>query len=98
MTKIVVIGGTGLIGSRLAGRLVARGHDAVAASPGTGVSTLAGEGLAEALTGADVVVDVSNRRRSGTPRSSSSSRHRPLHNRPRDTVLRVRRPCCRRGD
>jgi uncharacterized protein YbjT (DUF2867 family) len=58
--KIVVIGGTGLIGSKLVARLVARGHDAVPASPGTGVNTLTGEGLAGALAGADVVVDVSN--------------------------------------
>jgi uncharacterized protein YbjT (DUF2867 family) len=58
--KIVVIGGTGLIGSKLVARLVAHGHDAVPASPGTGVNTLTGEGLTEALTGADVVVDVSN--------------------------------------
>ena len=58
--KIVVIGGTGLIGSKLVAKLLAHGHDAVPASPGTGVNTLTGEGLAEALTGADVVVDVSN--------------------------------------
>src|SRR5580700_12119101 len=58
--KIVVIGGTGLIGSKLVADLAAHGHDAVPASPGTGVNTLTGEGLAEALTGADVVVDVSN--------------------------------------
>ncbi len=58
--KIVVIGGTGLIGSKLVARLVARGHEAVPASPGTGVNTLTGEGLADALAGADVVVDVSN--------------------------------------
>jgi uncharacterized protein YbjT (DUF2867 family) len=58
--KIVVIGGTGLIGSKLVAKLVAHGHDAVPASPGTGVNTLTGEGLAEALVGADVVVDVSN--------------------------------------
>jgi len=58
--KIVVIGGTGLIGSRLVAKLVAHGHDAVPASPGTGVNTLTGEGLTEALAGADVVVDVSN--------------------------------------
>jgi uncharacterized protein YbjT (DUF2867 family) len=58
--KIVVIGGTGLIGSKLVAKLAAHGHDAVPASPGTGVNTLTGEGLAEALTGADVVVDVSN--------------------------------------
>jgi uncharacterized protein YbjT (DUF2867 family) len=58
--KIVVIGGTGLIGSKLAAKLVAHGHDAVPASPGTGVNTLTGQGLTEALAGADVVVDVSN--------------------------------------
>jgi len=58
--KIVVIGGTGLIGSKLVAKLAARGHDAVPASPGTGVNTLTGEGLTEALAGADVVVDVSN--------------------------------------
>jgi uncharacterized protein YbjT (DUF2867 family) len=58
--KIVVIGGTGLIGSKLVAKLVAHGHDAVPASPGTGVNTLTGEGLAEALAGAEVVVDVSN--------------------------------------
>jgi uncharacterized protein YbjT (DUF2867 family) len=58
--KIVVIGGTGLIGSKVVAKLVARGHDAVPASPGTGVNTLTGQGLAEALAGADVVVDVSN--------------------------------------
>ena len=58
--KIVVIGGTGLIGSALVARLIARGHDAVPAAPSTGVNTLTGEGLTPALTGADVVVDVSN--------------------------------------
>ncbi|MGR0220132.1 SDR family oxidoreductase [Agromyces sp. ZXT2-6] len=58
--KIVVIGGTGLIGSRVVEHLVADGHDAVAASPNSGVNTITGEGLAEALVGADVVVDVSN--------------------------------------
>ena len=58
--KIVVIGGTGLIGSKLVALLAAQGHEAVAASPGTGVNTLTGEGLAEALVGAEVVVDVSN--------------------------------------
>lgn len=58
--KIVVIGGTGLIGSKLVALLAADGHEAVAASPGTGVNTLTGDGLAEVLTGADVVVDVSN--------------------------------------
>jgi len=58
--KIVVIGGTGLIGSKVVTNLAAHGHDAVPASPGTGVNTLTGEGLTEALAGADVVVDVSN--------------------------------------
>jgi uncharacterized protein YbjT (DUF2867 family) len=58
--KIVVIGGTGLIGSKLVELLRARGHEALAASPDTGVNTLTGEGLAEALLHADVVVDVSN--------------------------------------
>jgi uncharacterized protein YbjT (DUF2867 family) len=57
---IVVIGGTGLIGSKLVARLRAGGHDVVAAAPSTGVNTLTGEGVVEALTGADVVVDVSN--------------------------------------
>ncbi|MEV4474937.1 SDR family oxidoreductase [Nonomuraea salmonea] len=58
--KVVVVGGTGLIGSKLVTRLSRDGHEAVAASPRTGVNTLTGEGLAEALEGAQVVVDVSN--------------------------------------
>ncbi len=58
--KIVVIGGTGLIGSKLVRKLREQGHEAVAASPDSGVNTLTGEGLAEALKGASVVVDVSN--------------------------------------
>ena len=58
--KIVVIGGTGLVGSKLVQALSSRGHDAVAAAPSTGVNTITGEGLAEALAGASVVVDVSN--------------------------------------
>ena len=58
--KIVVIGGTGLIGSKVVNILRQRGHEAVAASPSSGVNTLTGEGLAEALTGAQVVVDVAN--------------------------------------
>ncbi|RZL87495.1 MAG: SDR family oxidoreductase [Variovorax sp.] len=58
--KIVVIGGTGLVGTKLVEQLAARGHEAVAASPNTGVNTLTGEGLAEALKGAQVVVDVAN--------------------------------------
>lgn len=58
--KIVVIGGTGLVGSQVVAKLAEHGHDAVAASPDTGVNTLTGEGLAEALEGASVVIDVSN--------------------------------------
>ncbi len=58
--EIVVIGGSGLIGSKLVTRLRAHGHQAVAASPNSGVNTLTGEGLAEVLEGASVVVDVSN--------------------------------------
>jgi uncharacterized protein YbjT (DUF2867 family) len=58
--KIVVIGGTGLIGSKLIAKLKASGHEAVAAAPNTGVNTLTGEGLAEMLKRAQVVVDVSN--------------------------------------
>jgi uncharacterized protein YbjT (DUF2867 family) len=58
--KIVVIGGTGLIGSKLVEKLRAHGHEAVAAAPNSGVNTLTGEGLSEALEGATVVVDVSN--------------------------------------
>ena len=58
--KIVVIGGTGLIGSKLVTRLRAQGHEAIVASPNTGVDTLTGRGLAEALQNASVVVDVSN--------------------------------------
>ncbi|HEY2498417.1 MAG TPA: SDR family oxidoreductase [Candidatus Angelobacter sp.] len=58
--KIVVIGGSGLIGSRLVSKLREHGNEAVAASPDSGVNTVTGEGLAEALKGASVVVDVSN--------------------------------------
>jgi uncharacterized protein YbjT (DUF2867 family) len=58
--KIVVIGGSGLIGKKLIPLLRARGQEAVSASPSSGVNTLTGEGLAEALQGAQVVVDVSN--------------------------------------
>ncbi|MEU2265597.1 NAD(P)H-binding protein [Streptomyces olindensis] len=58
--KIVVVGGTGLIGSQVVARLRDRGHTAVAAAPSTGVDTLTGEGLDVALKGAEVVVDVSN--------------------------------------
>jgi uncharacterized protein YbjT (DUF2867 family) len=58
--KIVVIGGSGLIGSKLVVKLREHGHEAVAASPNSGVNTITGEGLAEALKGASAVVDVSN--------------------------------------
>jgi uncharacterized protein YbjT (DUF2867 family) len=58
--KIVVIGGTGLIGSKLVAKLGEEGYQAVAASPDTGVNTITGQGLAEVLKGASVVVDVSN--------------------------------------
>ena len=58
--KIVVIGGTGLIGSKLVSKLREHGHEAVPAAPNTGVNALTGEGLAEVLKGASVVVDVSN--------------------------------------
>ena len=60
MAKIGVMGGTGLIGSKVVSKLQALGHEAVPASPNSGVNAVTGEGLAEALTGADVVVDVSN--------------------------------------
>jgi uncharacterized protein YbjT (DUF2867 family) len=58
--KIVVIGGTGLIGSQVVAGLGEHGHEAIPASPNTGVNTLTGEGLPEVLAGAEVVVDVSN--------------------------------------
>src|SRR5215216_7644802 len=58
--KIVVIGGSGRVGSNVVTRLAAQGHDAVPASPATGVDTITGEGLAGVMMGADVVVDVSN--------------------------------------
>jgi uncharacterized protein YbjT (DUF2867 family) len=58
--QLVIIGGTGLIGSKLVTKLRERSYDAVAASPDTGVNTLTGEGLAKVLQGASVVVDVSN--------------------------------------
>jgi len=58
--KLVVIGGSGLIGSKLVTKLGEHGHEAIAASPVSGVDTITGEGLAEVLQGASVVVDVSN--------------------------------------
>ena len=58
--KIVVIGGSGLIGTKVVNNLRQRGHEVVVGSPSTGVNTITGEGLADALTGAEVVVDVAN--------------------------------------
>jgi uncharacterized protein YbjT (DUF2867 family) len=58
--KIVVIGGTGLIGTKVVEKLKQKGQDAIAAAPNTGVNTITGEGLADALAGAEVVVDVAN--------------------------------------
>src|SRR3954453_17011869 len=58
--RIVVIGGSGRVGSNVVRRLEAKGHEAVPASPATGVNTVTGEGLSEVMVGADVVVDVSN--------------------------------------
>jgi uncharacterized protein YbjT (DUF2867 family) len=58
--KIVVIGGTGLIGSKLVAKFREHGHEAIAAAPDTGVNTITGEGLAQVMTDASVVVDVSN--------------------------------------
>jgi uncharacterized protein YbjT (DUF2867 family) len=58
--KIVVIGGSGLIGTKLVNKLRKSGHEVVAASPSSGVNTITGEGLAKALAGAQVVVDVAN--------------------------------------
>lgn len=58
--KIAVIGGTGLIGSKVVAKLKQKGHTAIAAAPNTGVNTVTGEGLADALAGAQIVVDVAN--------------------------------------
>ena len=58
--KVVVIGGNGLIGTKVVSRLRQKGHEVVAASPNSGVNTITGEGLAEALAGAQVVVDLAN--------------------------------------
>ncbi|AGB73885.1 MULTISPECIES: SDR family oxidoreductase [Rhizobium] len=58
--KIVIIGGTGLIGSKTSDRLRKQGHEVIAAAPNTGVNTITGEGLAEALAGASVVMDLAN--------------------------------------
>jgi uncharacterized protein YbjT (DUF2867 family) len=58
--KIVIIGGTGLIGTKLASKLRQKGHEVIPASPRTGVNTITGEGLEKALSGAEIVVDVAN--------------------------------------
>src|SRR5262245_7851574 len=58
--KIVIIGGTGLIGSKVAEKLKQKGHDVLAAAPNTGVNTITGEGLKAAVAGAQVVIDVAN--------------------------------------
>src|SRR5881392_2793564 len=58
--KIVVIGGTGLIGSKVVEKLKQKGHEIIAASPNTGVNTITGEGLKEAMSGAQVVIDLAN--------------------------------------
>lgn len=58
--KIVVIGGTGLIGGKVVKRLASQGHEVIAAAPSTGINALTGEGLSQALVGTDVVVDVAN--------------------------------------
>ncbi|SFE59641.1 Uncharacterized conserved protein YbjT, contains NAD(P)-binding and DUF2867 domains [Chitinophaga sp. CF118] len=58
--KIVVIGGTGLIGSKVVANLRQLGHDVIAASPATGINTITGEGLAEAMNNTDVVIDLAN--------------------------------------
>jgi NAD(P)-dependent dehydrogenase (short-subunit alcohol dehydrogenase family) len=58
--KIVVIGGTGLIGSKVAANLKQKGHEVLAAAPNTGVNTITGEGLKDAMAGAQVVIDLAN--------------------------------------
>src|SRR4029079_18088521 len=58
--KIVIIGGTGLIGSKTVERLRKKGHDVLAAAPNTGVNTITGEGVAQAVAGAQVVIDLAN--------------------------------------
>jgi len=58
--KVLIVGGTGFIGRKVVSMLRERGHDAVAASPGTGVNTITGEGLDEAIAGAEAVLDVTN--------------------------------------
>jgi uncharacterized protein YbjT (DUF2867 family) len=69
--KIVVIGGTGLIGSKVVEKLKQKGHEVIAAAPNTGVNTITGEGLKEAMAGAQVVIDLAPRcRRAGPDRQT----------------------------
>ena len=70
--KIVILGGTGLIGAKLVNLLRSGGHEVIPASPSLGINSITGEGLSEALTGAQVVVDVTNR-----PATSSPPRRKP---------------------
>ena len=58
--KIVVIGGTGLIGSKVVAKLKQKGHEVLAAAPNTGVNTITGEGLKQAMAGAQMVIDLAN--------------------------------------
>ncbi|MBP2447918.1 uncharacterized protein YbjT (DUF2867 family) [Rhizobium leguminosarum] len=74
--KIVIIGGTGLIGSKTVERLRSKGHDVLPASPNSGVDTITGKGLAEALAGAQVVSTSPTPPPSRTRRFSNSSRPR----------------------
>ncbi|MET0686184.1 MAG: SDR family oxidoreductase [Solirubrobacteraceae bacterium] len=80
--KIVVIGGTGLIGSQVVTKLGEHGHEAIAASPDSGVDTITGEGLAQVLEGADVVIDVSNSRSCEDPAVLDIFRTAPRHPHP----------------
>ena len=85
--KIVVIGGTGLIGSKTVAILRQRGHEAIAASPNSGVNTITGEGLKGALAGAQVVIDLAN--------SPSFEDRRQTARIPRKPRLRLRHPLSR---
>jgi len=73
--KIVIAGGTGLIGSAVLGKLRARGHQAIAAARSTGVDIATGQGLAEVLAGADIVIDASNSRSSDAIEMLNFFRH-----------------------
>jgi len=93
--KIVVIGGTGLIGSKVASRLTRHSHKAVAAAPSTGVNTLTGQGLAEVLQGAQVIVDVSNSSSFEERPAMTSSEHQPTIFSNMDLLLVWHiSPCC----